>query len=99
MIFPELLRRIPIAQQTALAMAFSPHPPFLTVHSQGSMGFGNLLPNDSLQYLRATGVFVDEVCHVVYALVDYDVHSLLGRGVGGYFGGRYCLRHLVSRLH
>lgn len=41
-------------------------------------------------------MFVDEVGHVVYALVDDDVHSLVGRGVGGYFGGGYCFRHLVS---
>ncbi len=37
-----------------------------------------ILARNSLQYLRATGMFVNEVCDVVDVFVYDDVHALVG---------------------
>lgn len=45
-----------------------------------------VLAGDALEDLGAAGVLVDEVGDVVDAVVDDDVHALVGRVVGRDFG-------------
>lgn len=54
---------------------------------------GRILSSNTLQNLRATGMLVDEVGHVVDVLVDDDVETLIGGVVGGDVGGGEGLGH------
>lgn len=46
-----------------------------------------ILSSNPLQNLRTTGMLVDKVGNVVYALVNDDVETALGSVVAGHVGG------------
>ena len=58
--------------------------------------FTRILARDPLQYLRTTGMLIDEFSHVVDAIVDYDVHSFVGTVFCGDVGGVNVLDIVVS---